>query len=401
MYIANSNSQKVLDFLISLFCFILIVDPINIIFKLKDVAFVGIVFFLIIKNKMRIREMLLLLIAYAIITLTFVRGVVAGYSFDYEYTTACFKAFTPLLLLCWIKHIRILEKLTFPCICIGVICMVIVISMLFFPGIEKIVYAYALSHDKLIIMTRRFFLGLEFISVYYRTVPLVIIPCSICLYKALFENKSRKKNIFIFAILSLTLFFSGTRANIMSVIFISVVFITVKINKGVLGRIIIFILLFLIGFLFLFLLVKLLSENSEESNVVKFGHLSSYLNLFDSNWDILIFGQGVGSLFYSSGFNEFTVQTEWSYIELIRYFGLLGGSFFIILFFYPLYVIAINRKRLDYALPFGLGYLFYLLIAGTNPLLISSTGMLALLVAYSYAYSFITETRDGLCTNCV
>ena len=129
----------------------------------------------------------------------------------------------------------------------------------------------------------------------------------------------------------------------------------------------------------------LLSEKGESSNAIKYLHLTSYINLFSNNIDILFCGQGVGSFFYSLGFKMEVTQTEWSYIELIRYVGVFGAILIIGIYAFPLSIIYKNRKILTYAFPFSVGYILFLCIAGTNPLLINSTGMLALLTAYSYS----------------
>lgn len=234
-------------------------------------------------------------------------------------------------------------------------------------------------------MSNRYFLGYKFINVFYRTIPLAIIPCSIFCYRLLFEDYHRKKNFLIFLIMALALFFSGTRANILSVLFIAISFTIMRIRGGKVGKLISFLLFLLFCMASFVVLLIFLSEKTESSNLVKFGHLLSYIDLFENHPDIFFWGQGIGSLFYSSGFHGFVPQTEWSYIELFRYVGLLGGSFIICIYLYPLFLFFKNRSRLKYALPFGIGYAFYLGIAGTNPLLISSTGTLALLVAYSYA----------------
>lgn len=394
MYLRKLNTQKILDCLLSVFCFILVVDPPNVIFKIKDVVFVAIVvisFFL--HGKVRIDKLCVFLAVYFVLVITFLRGMAAGYDFDYDYTQIYFKAFSPLLLLCWVDRIELLKKMTFPCVTIGVITLLIVYAMFYLSETEAVVYDFMRSHDDFIIMSHRYFLGMEFVSVFYRTVPLVIMPCSIFCYKMLTEVKSRKRNFLIFSILALTLFFSGTRANMMSVLFIVTFFVVMRMNKGMLGRIISFLLLCIVCVLAFFLLIMLLSEKSESSNVVKFAHLISYMDLFDENWDILIFGQGIGSLFYSEGFQRMVAQTEWTYIEIIRYFGLFGGIFIISIFLYPLYLLYTKRYQLKYALPFGIGYFFYLCIAGTNPLLTSSTGMLALLMAYSYTSNPSYEER--------
>lgn len=380
--------KKIINILLHIFCFVLVVDPPNVIFKAKNPIFILIVLGLVVLyRKVASNKVCLFFIVYSLLLATFLRGTLAGYNFDYEYTIIFFKAFSPLLLLLWADRLELLSKLTFPCACISIISLSIVYTMFYLPDLETIIYNFMQDHDDFILMSNRYFLGHKFINVFYRTTPLVIIPCSIYYYKTLFEHTHRKRNFFLFVIFAMTLFFSGTRANMLSVFFIAVSFTIMRIRGGRIGKLISYSLLLLFSVFAFFILLVFLSEKTERSNAIKFGHLSSYADLFSNNPDILLFGQGIGSLFYSSGFRDFVPQTEWSYIEVIRYVGVLGGLFIIGIYLYPLFLIYKNRKSLKYALPFSIGYIFYLGIAGTNPLLTSSTGMLALLIAYSYVLS--------------
>ena len=386
--LTRTNLQKILDVLLHIFCFILIVDPPNVIFKAKNVAFIVILFILMmLYRKIRYYKIALFLSVYLLLLATFMRGVVADYEFDYEYTIMYFKTFSPLLLLCWIDKLNLLNKLTFPCVCISLISLFIACTMFWLPELEAIVYNFMLEHDNFILMSNRSFLGYNFINVYYRSIPLAIIPCSIYWYKTLFEYGHKRRNFLLFAIFALALFFSGTRANMLSVVFIGVVFFIIKIRKGVFGKILSYFSFLCFCLIFLFMVWLFLSEKGENSNMIKFGHLASYIDWFSDNPDILLMGQGIGGLFYSSGFNSIVPQTEWSYIEIIRYVGILGGIYIIGIFIYPLWLLYRNRKYLKYAGVFSMGYIFYLIIAGTNPLLTNSTGMLTLLMAYSYALS--------------
>ena len=45
-----------------------------------------------------------------------------------------------------------------------------------------------------------------------------------------------------------------------------------------------------------------------------------------------------------------------------------------------------------------LGYLLYLIVGGTNPLLLGSTGMIVLLVTYSFYYDKISKYKFDLNT---
>lgn len=103
---------------------------------------------------------------------------------------------------------------------------------------------------------------------------------------------------------------------------------------------------------------------------------------FEHYPEYYIFGQGVGSWIYSIGFKESVTQTEWTYIELLRTCGLYSLLTFALLF-YPIKKMKDILQK-NVTLGVLLAYVMFILIAGTNPLLISSTGMVVLLMVYSY-----------------
>ena len=135
------------------------------------------------------------------------------------------------------------------------------------------------------------------------------------------------------------------------------------------------------------MLYKLLNDKNEMSLQIKAGHLHSYKKLVTEHPLVLVFGEGAGSKFYSEGFKKETTLTEWSYAELVRWFGLFGAGIIVFIYFFPLYIFYRKRKILPYSLPARIGYSFYLFIAGTNPLLLGSTGLITLLIMYSYAFN--------------
>lgn len=382
------NKKKLLTFFTSVFCFILIVDPPNVIFRIKDLVYVAIVLLCMsIYNAVPAKRVCVFLSVYALLAATLVRGVHAGYEYDYDYAMMIFKSFAPLLLLLWIDKIELLGKITFPSICISVVCILITCTMFWFEDIELIIYDFLSDNNNFIMMSRREFLGMSFTGVFYRSLPLVIIPCSVYSYKYWFEKQCKKKNLAISLILFAALFFSGTRASMLSALLIFAGTAITKLYRVKGGMIILYLLLVFGTMFFGMLLFSLLAETDEGSNEIKYGHLKSYMELFSENLDVLFWGQGAGGMFYTKGFGEVTVQTEWSFIELIRYFGIFGAIYIVLIYLYPIIVIWKKRFLLQYAFPIISGYILYLLIAGTNPLLINSTGMLALLVVYSYAYN--------------
>lgn len=145
------------------------------------------------------------------------------------------------------------------------------------------------------------------------------------------------------------------------------------------------------GFILCLLIIILASDTQEISNTVKYGHLPSYTKLFEEHPSYLLTGQGPGAFFYSDGFNKYVMQTEWAYLELIRCFGICS-VLIIGIFIYPLFAFWRNKEDILSFSIFG-AYSVYLIVAGTNPLLLSSTGMLVLLISYSYREKIMAKSE--------
>lgn len=106
----------------------------------------------------------------------------------------------------------------------------------------------------------------------------------------------------------------------------------------------------------------------------------------DDNPETLIWGNGVGATFDSLGVRgRNAVASELFYYEIIRFFGMPLGLLFLIVYVYPLVLIYKKRRLLLYWKAISIGYLSYLFAGGTNPYLISSNGMITLLIMYAYA----------------
>ena len=112
------------------------------------------------------------------------------------------------------------------------------------------------------------------------------------------------------------------------------------------------------------------------------------MELFETHPLYLLLGQGPGTAFYSEGFHSMTYTTEWTYMELLRNYGIFSLLIFAVMVYPLTQLYKLRRDRRVAAMMFA--YIFYLLIAGTNPLLISSTGMLVLLTIYSYTQRITT-----------
>ena len=78
-----------------------------------------------------------------------------------------------------------------------------------------------------------------------------------------------------------------------------------------------------------------------------------------------------------------TMETEWTYIELIRVYGVFSLLILSVVFF-PVYRLWRFAKKDTFSFGIWGTYIIYLFIAGTNPLILSSTGMIMILAIYSY-----------------
>ena len=141
-------------------------------------------------------------------------------------------------------------------------------------------------------------------------------------------------------------------------------------------------------------IILLATEPGEASNAIKYAHLTSYSILFESHPEYVLFGQGPGSIFYSAGFGRWTTLTEWTYIELIRNYGLFSLVFMTVVLI-PVYKLLKQHRNAQAFGIFG-AYMGFLFIAGTNPLLVSSTGMIVILSAYSYVHQLDLGDPKGM-----
>jgi len=122
---------------------------------------------------------------------------------------------------------------------------------------------------------------------------------------------------------------------------------------------------------------ELLSAD-EQSNSIKIAHFESFLAFINDNPAVLLTGDGLGATYFSHApeVNQEVYQTELTYLDTVRYFGLAGALFFLALLFMPLLLPGSNGL-------WTIGLLSYLIVAGNNPLLFNSTGMLALVFFWS------------------
>lgn len=388
--------EKAINLLISLFVTVVVLDPLDSIFRLKMPVFALLILLLIIKyKKVSYTSVLSILIIYLICIFTTSFGLARGINTDLNFAVGVYKGFTMTVLLLWSSKLRFLHNLTFPTIIISIIVIIIYILTKTFPEIGGVIYNFTMSEAIPIKTSTRYFIGLEVLSVFYQTSPLCIFVAGVYLQKLTKGEKNTLANILIGSSAILVLILSGTRMNMLAAIVLTGFILIQKMWKTRYGKLLAGIITIFSTIAIILIINMLLSDTGEHSLGVKSTLVEAFNMHSSKNPWLLIFGEGPGATFDSLGVRgRFAVQSELTYLDLIRWFGIPFTVIIMLVYLYPVRLIYSKRRNLEYSSVLILAYLLYLVIAGTNPLLISSTGMLALLVMYSYAFNPYYESNN-------
>lgn len=367
--------QKLSRFFNVILIFSIIFDPTNL-FKIKDISFV---LFVLCSLPSANYKRILIPMTFLI---TFINSFLIGLFFkiptDYLNSLNIIKSYFFLFYIIWmenklneIKYFYSATKI------LSWITIFLFITMFFFKKYEILFYTfihYTLKDS--IMIARRNFYGFSTMMIYFRTSALLSISLSISL--SLFFTEKKKKYGIDSIFFLIALICSGTRANMLAgvLIFVGISLYYILHQKK---QMFIFVTLFTLFMFFTFLIIFLLLTVKEESTAVKGGHLISYINLFkEKPFLYLLIGSGPGSLFYTAGFDSIVPMTELTYFDMIKNYGFIQSLVLICIFCSPILGI-VNNTNLCKLEKFSiiLGWIGYLFIAGTNPLLISSTGFIA------------------------
>lgn len=394
---------QLIKILFSALVIVLLLDPADRIFYIKTPLFILILlFWLFLKaiNRSKIKFNKDVSIIIGTFTLISLFGIMMAFiqntDVDYTFSIGFIKSISILLILYVVIDLGLKPELYLNryAILIPMVTFPVYIFSFYDPSLFEKFYTYLVSDKNSAMLAQRSYYGYDILMVYYKTSPILVFPLSHFCNKLI-----RKQNKWSSLILSLIFFFSlivsGTRANMLSAILIVLYYIYryVKEKKNALYSIASISIVFTI--IISFLLTLSLKE-SDESSVIKYGHYSSFKSNIEDNPQYLIWGQGLGSKFYSEGIGAFTAQTELTYFDLVRFFGIPLTILFLCLIFYPIIYLYINKKINKETRYIVVAYIAYLFIAGTNPLLISSTGMLILMAMYSFLRRDVTNTHTQL-----
>jgi len=360
---------------------VITIDPTNTITHLKDVVFVLLVGYNIAVFKPDFRMIPQFLMLVSPIFIGYVFAEMQMNSMRTEELVAAFKSVAPFVLIFWVRYYNLVRLSIFPMTIASLVMIVLYIFVVSFPDVEYLVYLFSNKHNEMLMLTSRNFYGFKIFGIYCNSLYCILFAMTLMYYKVLFVKKRMILNIILAAIMSFPFVVGGTRS-IMLLPFILMIFVAYKRFSGMrYVKYAAYPLIATFAMIFMFVLYMLATESGQASNDMKYGHIISYAELFSEHPEYILFGQGPGTCFYSIGFTRMTFQTEWSYIELLRNYG-LSCILIIAAFAYPIYVLYQYRKN-KYVIISMFSYIVYLFIAGTNPLLMTSTGSFVFLCAYS------------------
>ena len=376
--------QSVGNFLFMLLVLVFVVDPTSTIFGVKNVVFALLFLYSLVFFKVDWSKLVYFLIPVIAVTLSWILALIRGHHVDADALKDIYIAFVPLLMLLWIDHYNVIRLSVIPVTLAALIVLLLFWLIFFFNQLEGPIYVYMGLHDDTIMMSNRVFLGVKLFCMYPKSTAAFLPVFGYALYNSLRNPKGRIMNIIITFVLLHMFLISGTRSSVMLPVLLVGAIVMLYCRNGRYMRYIVYPAFLVFGILFFLLLAMLLMEENEPSNMVKYAHLTSYKELFEQNPIYLILGQGPATEFYSAGFRRMTMQTEWTYLEFVRNYGVLCLPILYVIV-RPMVTLLKLAGKNESTLAIALAYMIYLVIAGTNPLLLSSTGMLVLLSAFSYA----------------
>lgn len=369
--------------LFMLLAFLFVADPTNTIFGMKMVVFVLLLGYNILFFRAEWAMLRYFLFGMVAVAVPWLFASLRGEIVDGNEVRAVLTAISPLLLLPWIYCYDVLRLSLPPVATVVGIVLFLYWLVIFVPRLEGVIYLYMCEHDHTIMLSRRAFVGFSMFGMYCKSTVAFLPVFAFLLYR-LYTPRLRKWWVVVGVLLFVHLFLiSGTRSTIVLPTFLAVlIFFIFYRNKRYVNYMLYPAAMVAIVF-FVAVLAALLMEVGEHSNMVKYAHLHSYKELFTGNPLYLLTGQGPGVAFYTEGFQKMSMKTEWSYLELWRNYGIFS-LLLLYAFLRPLASLLHLACKNDEALVMAITYIVYLVIAGTNPLLLSSTGMLVLLTMFSY-----------------
>lgn len=225
----------------------------------------------------------------------------------------------------------------------------------------------------------RDFGGLDMFMLHHRSTPFLLVPLSMFFLDFL---KSRKILPFsLVVVIVVAIICSASRGLIvMAVVALFVLFFYQK--RWDVRLILLLVAIPLLAFVLEYLVVQTSFFNpGEQSNSTKIGHVLSFLEVAD--WKMLVFGNGLGSYFYTQGYGRLVSQTEITLLDSIRYVGVPLTTVLFVSFLFPRSKYISSKSMSSNRLIMFM----YLLVSLSNPVLFNSFGFFVILWYWSVLMS--------------
>lgn len=317
-------------------------------------------------------------------TLGLVLGILADQAFSLEHSIGYYKSFlfVFLILVTYDKGVFIGDTFSKITLLLAILTLIIAAITGPYTGATDSIF----PKENVVVSRRAFGPLLIDPAVFYKTSPLLLFGISY-----LCSKKMSVIKCILLLSCCVAMFVSGTRANIFSTIIIITYFLWDKVikNNKVFRTLFFSIAIIIIVFAFPYVLGDVFFNKDEESLNIKLSLVDSYINLWNNYPMQLLFGSGTGSAMLNE--RGLSYLLEPTYFELIRYFGIIAFPVVLfILVLLPVYyfIKSYKTEQFNKVKYIAVAYLLYIsLEISSNPLLISSTGMIVYVVALSSAYS--------------
>ena len=236
----------------------------------------------------------------------------------------------------------------------------------------------------LIIGERTYGEGLTFIQVYFVTSPMLVLSITHYFDRAMSASNIGSKLVYLAltAINIVAMFLVGLRNSMAVALLLPFLLWPLYTRRVARYEFVSLGVLAVLCLPFLGKMKAFLSP-AEMGNNIRLTFLGDYARIF-SDPATLLFGQGLGAYYrwssagqldFAETGSNFYFITELTYVEMIRSFGLIGAAIMMMLLLLPVaqaFLVSTDRRRRALAV----GFLAYLGMCVTNPMLFSSLGML-------------------------
>lgn len=369
--------MRLIDFVYTLFLLVVTFDPTGYYTSsLKIILFIILVIYGMFKfnnRKISVANIVIMLSMALLPILSIVYAYIIGTLRDTDYALSHITSMLFVFLFIYLITMNVntlLRIVWFNGLVLSIVTLILLTFSIFIDF--STIYSLVTINPNIMMAVDREFLGIPITGLYFRTGPFIMFSFVYHLYKYHGPFK-----LIISIIMYLALAFSGSRTPmIMQTLILLIYFYDSKIF----GRRILRIVSFLAIIGVFYLTYKLATEEGQDSNDLKFDNISSYKReILKTN--TFIFGDGVGSVFYAKGNSERLAFTELSYFDLLRMYGVPLGIYFSVLFYIPPFGCKCFFEKNLFLNRFMLTYIMFLILAGTNPILLGSIGLTALTLA--------------------